>query len=177
MKVKILACVLAFLISSGVASATYRTAISATKYSASSWCSTNSGSFFANVTTTTVTFDTNIFVNNSVWASGTNSRLTATVAGTYLIRANVHSYACSGDTLRYCLFKNGSFVGYGCALNATIDKNASAGPMGNPTWIVFANAGDYYEVKVYQATGLAVGMNGTNTVGRVGAAMVLLPSQ
>ena len=111
----------------------------------------------AHDTYTMVQLNTDISTKVGFTASNSNSRFTATTAGTYRIHASMRWYTNSAisTSLMYIL-KNGSSIAF--AYDHTLDNYSQL----HATTIHTLSANDYLELQVYQYSGGSVNLNGQN---------------
>ncbi|MBI5147953.1 MAG: hypothetical protein HZA37_02270 [Parcubacteria group bacterium] len=110
----------------------------------------------ANTTDTLITFDTEEFDTNNNFAS---NRFTPTVAGKYLLTAELELLPVGGNQAFIRFYKNGG--GY---KRITADINGNSGRAGvHGAVIVDANgSSDYFEVYAYQNTGSTMTVEGSS---------------
>jgi len=108
---------------------------------------------------TAVPFDTVRYDNSSQWVSGSPTRLTCKVAGTYDAAAYVQMGAAANGSYRViALAVNGLYVAESSLAGATITGAAS--PRLTASSPVQLNVGDYVEVHAYQDSGAALALAG-----------------
>jgi len=96
------------------------------------------------------------------WVSGSPTRLTCQVAGTYLVWGEVQWAGVAGGTIRGAWpYLNGSiYIGAGGPQGST--QIASGNPIANSPSLVYLNVGDYVELLCYQDSGSAVNVNASD---------------
>lgn len=115
---------------------------------------TTTGQSIANGNSTMLTFDTADLNTGGVWNAGQNDRLTAQVAGTYVITAAVLWEHSTIGERRLGLFVNGSI---GTKIAYAIEGPDSSGALQqNVSTVYHLNAGDYVQAQVEQNSGGAL---------------------
>jgi len=130
--------------------------ISGQNYPAFQACITTNQSI-PNTTYTKVQFQTEVFDTDNTYDAVTNHRFTPGVAGKYLITASV-GIDTMADT-NYSIvtvYKNGSATGYSDSKGRrSVNHASTASTLGSLiSFIDTANATDYYEVFVFQSSGV-----------------------
>lgn len=112
----------------------------------------NSDQVIADATPTALTFDTESFDTAGVHSTSSNtSRLTAPVAGIYVITGNVHWGGTSNDERLASIVQNGSTT----LAQVRVAQDSANEQYENVTAIVQLAAGDYVELVVEQNAGFS----------------------
>lgn len=114
---------------------------------------TNSSAIvIADVTDTTITFDTEVFDTGSYWASSNGERFTITTAGLYQLHFYVGLYntapVAALTDYQLQLWKNSGSEGNHYAQHWTCDSSTEIDPEIDFTCLVNASANDYYYFKI-----------------------------
>jgi hypothetical protein len=127
-------------------------------------CQQLSAQSIANTTVTALTWDTNLENRDSMWSSGSNSRLTVATPGIFLAAANV-TYAAASGGARQIWFRvtTGSSNPAGSGVTIPFGMSALNNAGGSLTSAVatkfltpYMYDGDYLQVLTYQNQGAAV---------------------
>lgn len=112
-----------------------------------------------NAAATALTFDTVAFNNGTLYAAGTPSRLTAPVAGRYVVVGKVQFSVNATGRRGADLMKNGATLLESVQFQPLSGASATAFQVFG---IVSLEAGDYLELRAYQDSTAALDVNGGN---------------